>query len=371
MRIHPFLYALTAALALSACSQDEAQQQLTPKPIRLVSTLDQTPATRAFTALNIPNNTRVYVWADMINLSDSRRINYFNTWALTAKGDGTLESASTPVEVKFFPATNKLDLYAMSGSFSGFVFDTANELPTTRGLYHTVRSDQTAESSYYASDLLYSQVRGQVPVETAVQLPFYHMLSKVRVVLIPGTGDTTADKYGTVQLRNATVTLLNLETRAKLTPKKEAYTNAQFALQDNRATMIEVAPKTDEDDTDAVFKRDITMQTISATPNDEGNIATTSYGEAIIVPQEVPADKFIKVTLTDPGTGLTHDTFYRFASKFTFESGKQYQFQLTLDRIGDTYAIAPEIKDWAPEKNDSGDPVIRSSDFTGTIKGIY
>lgn len=366
MRIHPFLYALTAALALSACSQDEVQPDVQgPKAIRLVSSLDQAPATRAFNALNLPNKTQVYVWADMINLSDHQRTDYFNTWKLSADGAGALSSDDT----KFFPATNLLDMYAMSGSFSGYALNEYNGLPTG-GIYHTVRPDQRAESSFYASDLLYAQVRNQEPIAAPVELHFYHMLSKVRVVLIPGTGNTTDDKYDAALLRNATVTLLGLETRARFTPDKYV-TNEDFAKQATRAAMVEPAPKTSEDDEESIYKTDIVLQTVADVPNASGEILTTSYGEAIIVPQEVPADKFIKVTLTDPGTGLTHDTFYRFASKFTFESGKQYQFQLTLDRIGDTYAIAPEIKDWAPEKNDSGDPVIRSSDFTGTIKGIY
>ena len=359
MKKQLFIYMTMAALALAACSQDDtaptAERQI---PIRLNSSVEN-GMTRAYSATNLPNNRKVYVWSDMINLSDSRRINYFNCWSLTAKGDGTLEST----DVKFFPATNTLDLYAMTGTFSGYVFDSENLLPTTQGIYHTVSANQKTEGAYYASDLLYAQVRGQVPVEDAVTLPMYHMLSKVRVLLFPGNGDTTNDRYTVEQLRTATVKLLGVETRVKLTPSADGFTNAQFAEQANRATMVEVAPKTADDDEEYVSKHDIEMQTVAAVPNEEGEILSSSYGEAIIVPQVIPAGKFIEVSFADAGTGLTRQTYFRFDDDFTFESGKQYQFQLTVHRVGQTYTIRPQIvtaDDWKDEAAN------RPADFTGT-----
>ena len=337
-----------AALALTACTADEVKQQNAQQgqiPIRLTASLNDN-MTRAFTLDRIPKDTKVYVWADMINLSDSHRSEYFKGWELLAGvRPGELESD----DVKFFPATNVLDLYAMVGTFSGYSINTKNPLPTA-GIYHTVRDNQVSEGAYYASDLLYAQVRNQEPVAeaTGVELKFYHMLSKVRVVLIPGTGSTANDAYDNDLLKTATVTLLDLETRARFTPAKEV-AQLDFQQQATRAAMVAAAPKNANDAEDYQPRRDMVIATGVPAYDAEGKVVDSSYGDAVIVPQTVSAGEFIKVTLTDPGTGLTEDTYFCFDDDFTFESGKQYQFRLTLDRIGRTYSVTPTISDWTSE----------------------
>lgn len=355
------LYSIAmTALLLTACSSDDMTQQATqqPVPIRLTACIDGSATTRGYSSTNLRNNTKVYVWADMINLSDSRRTTYFRGWELKATATaGELKSD----EVKFFPATNVLDLFAMSGSFSGYSINSHNELPATDGLYHTVSTAQTSEGAYYSSDLLYAQVRNQEPVsqETGVELKFYHMLSKVRVVLIPGTGNTTDNKYDKDVLRTATVQLLNVLTRSRFTPRRDI-TDEDFAEQATRAAMLAEAPRTADDAEGYNPQTDITIGTGVA--DSKAAVDDASYADAIIVPQTVAAGQFIKVTLTDPGTGLEHSTYYRFANDFTFESGKQYEFCLTLDRIGESYEITPTISNWTAESENRPIDLIKGEE---------
>ena len=340
--------AAAVLLALAACSQDDAPAagQL---PIRLSSQVQESSVatTRGFNRINVPNGNNVYVWADMINLSDAKRSVYFNTWTLKANGEGGLQSD----DVKFFPATNVLDLFAMAGSFSGYSLNDKNALPIG-GINHTIRTDQRAEGAYYASDLLYTAVLGQEPIADKVELPLYHMLSKVQVVLIPGTGNTTDDNYDTDVLKTATVKLLGVETRARFTPNKSADVTDQQA----RAAMVVAVPKA-ENETEET-KHDISVETVAAVPSEQGTLPATSFGDAIIVPQTIKAGKFISVTLADPGTGLTHETFFRFDDDFTFESGKLYRFWLTVDRIGDTYSLTPTIANWSSDYKMEGDDKV-------------
>lgn len=350
------------ALVFTACSSDETKEQTAEGmiPININAVVEGADATRGFVNTNLPHNTKVYVWADMINISDNVRTEYFKGWELKATStNGARLMRETTSEAKFFPATNVLDMWAVVGNFSGYSINSQNSLPVSPAfIYHTVRDDQTTAAAYYGSDLLYSQVRNQEPVDAmeGLTMKFYHMLSRVRVVLIPGHGDTTNDDYSNETLRNATVTLLDLETRAKFTPVKGVSMDdfAGTTGQPTRAAMITTAPKNVDDAPDYEPRRDITISTGVAAYNTTSKtceVTNDSYGDAIIVPQTVSAGNFIKVTFEDQGTGLTHDTYFRFADDFTFEGGKQYQFKLTLDRIGETYSITPTISAWTAEEN--------------------
>lgn len=354
MKKYVFLLLAATALAFTACSSDDVaeQAQQGAVPICLNASVDGNSQTRGFTSTSLYNNTKVYVWADMINLSDNIRTEYFKGWRLKATtSNGERLVLDQGSETKYFPATNALDMYAMVGNFSGFVINNQNSLPVSPGfIYHTVNTDQSTEADYYESDMLYGQVRDQEAVLAAVgvDLKLYHMMSRVRVVLIPGNGNSTNDAYGNTLMYTATVKLLDVETRAKFTPARQISMD-NFALQATRAAMVELAPKGVDDDENYVSKHDISIATGVASYDSGNHITDNSYGDAIIPPQTIPAGKFIQVTLTDTGTDLTHDTFFRFDSDFTFESGKQYQFQLTLDRIGETYSIQPTITAWTSE----------------------
>jgi len=344
-----------AALCLAACSTDDTAEQpvVGQTPICIKAVLDDGNTTRAYTSSAFRNNKIVYVWADMIDISTNAKTEYFNAWELRATNTaGQLQANSA---VKFYPATNLLDMYAMAGTFSGYSLNAYNGLPTG-GIYHTVSDNQTGEAAYYNSDLLYAQLKSQQPVEdeTGVTMRFYHLLSKVRVVLIPGTGNTSINAYNNQVLRNATVKLLNVHTRVKFSPSKNV-SMEDFATDPSvRAGMITLAPKNDNDAVDYNPQRDVTLATGVAAFDTNNDVTDDSYGDAIIVPQTFTVTpenegKFIQVTLTDPVTNQTHDTYFRFANNFTFESGKQYQFILTLDRIGDTYSVTPTISSWTSE----------------------
>ena len=335
---------VVALAAFYGCSSEDSHKQKQSHtiaeqlPIKLGSSLGD--ETRSNTATNLINGDTVWVWTDMINGATQAVGEYFKAWALKANGVGglaTLQAGNT----KLFPATNVLNFYAMVGNFGKVtegertglpMIDAENDpLPTT-GIRHTVMSDQTTPEAYYKSDLLYAVVKNQEPISSAVILPFKHLLSRVQVVLVAGNGMTAADLSG------ATVKLLNLTRQVTLTPDK----NGDFSSQATLATMLSIPMNAQTGDilmtTNVIAKTDVTAAA------DQGS---TVYADAIVVPQTIAKGaKFIQVDYKD------RTTYYRIPSgdndnPLAIESGKQYRFRLTANRIGETFEFTPvTVEEW-------------------------
>lgn len=82
---------------------------------------------------------------------------------------------------------------------------------------------------------------------------------------------------------------------------------------------------------------DMTLGQKTCTDFAAGNV---DYNEAILVPQDM-ASKTLTFSLKDGGT-LT----YTIPTNTTFESGKKYQYHITLDLTGIT--VTSSIEDWDP-----------------------
>lgn len=302
------------ALALAGCSNDESGMDNGPVELRLTSGV--TVQTRAYTATQsttISNGEVVSVWVDDAGTTTS---SLYEAVQLTANGSNGFTG-----DAMYFPGTgNNINIYAVHGNFTT-PFNEGNDFPTS-GAEYKVEADQSNvdnKTNYIKSDLLYAYEKGVARNgnPTSVGLTFYHMLSKLELAIKTGNGAPELATSDAVKLNDVTL-------NGTFMPS----TTATMSEQSNRAAMLSVAA------TSSTGNMTLGQQTCTDFESD------VVYNEAILVPQDM-ADKTLTFKLEDGGT-LT----YTIPTSTTFESGKKYQYHITLDLTGIT--VTSNIEDWEP-----------------------
>lgn len=285
------------ALAFASCSNNEdwnvAGQDA---EIRLSSGIVSSRA--ATQATQLVSGEVVYAWLD--NMVGEQPVEVIKAWKLKADNSDKLIGESA----QFFPeGVSSLKAYAIHTNAS---FENGLSLPDK--ITHSILADQKETANYVKSDLLYS-IKDEVKKGETNALTFYHMLSKVEIKLIPGDGFT---KEG---LENAKVSILGTKPVATLTLDK-AKTETGLSDLSVRNGIVEA----------------------SGTPAPI-SIATKldDYAEAVIVPQSVQGD-FIQLELADLAL------IYKLDTEKNFESGKKYQFDITVKKTG--LKVTATITDW-------------------------
>lgn len=303
------------ALAMTGCSNDENEEMDNWNgEIRLSSGV--AVQTRANTqAEQIQSGETVYAWVDKATTGES----YINAWTLTAQGNGSFTGSS-----KYYPTDGStLDFYAMHGNFVSSTF-TENETEFPEFMFiHSVTDDQSGAENYAKSDLLYAVTKGVTRSSSAVNLEFYHMLSKVEVALKSGDGKP--------DLTGATVTIEGTKLNARFFARKDKNMSDRY----DRANMI-------------VAQGDPTPIKIRTAITEDNFSTDTQYAEAVLVPSDrAIADKttFIKVKLQNDATFS-----YKIDGPLTLESGMKYTYKITVNQSG--LSVSSEIKNWetAPDK---------------------
>ena len=311
-RIKLLSMAALAATVLASCNKhDEPVTSNEPVAIRLSSGLQVEPLTRAAherTAANKFNNGEV-AYAYVYDATAGSTITDGNGNQLTADGNGNFTQATQ----MYFPTSgSNVDIYA---TYPGAY------VPGTQ-ITFTVENDQTDLADYLASDLLYAGTKGIAKTSSAIDLTFYHLLTKVRVALLPGYGLNASDISG------ATVTIENTKLSAEFTPAKATVSSAALA-----GTLAATAsPGT------------ITVASDASTNFENGII----YNDAVIIPQNVASGAtFIKVTLAN-GAELV----YNLTAEKDFEGGMVYNYHITVNLTGLT--VKGTIADWDPQGSVAG-----------------
>ncbi|GHT76009.1 hypothetical protein AGMMS50262_13050 [Bacteroidia bacterium] len=294
-----------AAIALSivtiSCNTNvEPEMDDSKVELRLASGVEvqKAPQLRAaFAGSNtqIPNGQTVHVWVDETGGSQM----YANN-TLTATGGGGFTGGTS----MFFPQSGgNVDIYAVHTNAVLTSYPTA-------ALTHTVSTDQTALPGYAPSDLLYAKKTNVARTTAAVQLTFYHLLSKLQVAIVLGNGLAPADIAG--------VTIGGTKLSADFTLAKATAPDA-------------IAITASGTDGDITIGADIST-------NFAGGI---QYNDVIIVPQTVAeGTAFITVHLVAGG-----DLVYKIpAGGITFESSKKYEYQITANLTGLT--LTSTITNW-------------------------
>ena len=326
-----------SALALAACSSgsvsDEGPTEEQPMEIRLSTGLDA--QTRTYTPTQstaVADGQTVYAWADdhvnKTNSSDHAGdiADYLKGWTLTSSG-----SSLTGSKQYYSAAGNNLDVYAVHGTFNNAVTEGATAWAAfTSGLTHTVAAAQNTGSAYLDSDLLYAVALNLARQSTPHTLTFKHLLSKIEVYVIAGSGISVSDITG------ATVTIQSMLPTAEVTLSKAAATSSVITAS---GTPVDISPK-------------VTTSTSETLTIGTETKQVPAFAEAIIVPQKYDTNRdgtgtgmhLIKIVLPN-GTSLETPI-----GTYSFEQGKRYAYNLTVS--AKEIRLQGEITDW------TGDPAI-------------
>jgi hypothetical protein len=257
---------LAAAMALTACSQDEADIQ--PSALtqgNVISLTSQVAATRAAsdpqtTALSTSNKVGVYVSSSSSTLYNNVEHSVGDAGALTATTtmNYPTEDGATVNIYAYAPYASSLEL-SSDNAFS-------------------VSTDQSAESGYLASDLVYASKTGQASTSDAVSLTFAHKLSQLQIVI---------QNDANINLTNASVYVTGTKIATTFNPS-----TGTVGAASGDATAIKAA-----------------------------NISAASTVYAIVVPQDIAANtELVKITTSDK------TYIAKLTSAVTFAAGKAHSF---------------------------------------------
>lgn len=291
------IFAAIAALALTACSNDDEIKVGGDNAILLTSSLN-VAETRAATdiqtsAFDAGENVDVYITE---HNGGNNPTTYPQPIEYTTGAGGALTVGTQ----YYYPTSgNGVNIYAL--------------YPATAetGKLFTIAEDQSTEANYKASDLMYGKpVANPVsPSANAVDIKFTHLLSKVTINLIAGENVTSLD--------GAKVELLGVKPSTTLTADINGYS---ITAASGNATPITVMTATE----------------------------TVTSGSAIIVPQTLP-EMFLQVTLG--GATLTGKLS---TGEPTLVAGNEYTYDITVNMRGGALEIEGSITPWDDGGTNSG-----------------
>ena len=291
------ILAAIAALALTACSNDDEVKVGGDNAILLTSSLN-VAETRAATdiqtsAFDAGETVDVYI-------TENNGGNNPTTYPQPIEYSTAAGGALTVGTQYYYPTSgNGVNIYAL--------------YPTTTkaGELFTIKDDQSTDANYKASDLMYGKPASNPvsPSANAVDIQFSHLLSKVTINLIEGVNVTSLD--------GAKVELIGVKPSTTLTASKDG---CSIGAASGTATSITVMTATE----------------------------TVTSGSAIIVPQTLP-EMFLQVTIGDAvmtgklSTGAP-----------TLTAGNAYTYDITVNMRGGALEIEGSITPWKDGGTNSG-----------------
>lgn len=303
-----------AVLALGACSKEEQGGTSADGRTELRLTSGIEAATRGDVQnTEIAAGEKVYAW-----VSDAgTKAALYNAEELTAQAGGGL-AGSTPM---YFPQTRgDVNIRALHGTFAAGAIE-AGQTAFPASVGFTVAEDQSAGGdAYVKSDLLYAASDDVARTKSAVQLKFYHMLSKLELKIVKSAEITDAITK---------VTLDGVAVGGTFTPAAAA----DLTQQTVRAAMIVAGEQTST----------MTLGTVMT----DGS----STNDAIVVPQSI-GGKTMTFELQSGGKLV-----YTIPEGKKFESGKKHVYTVTLKGTG--LSVESTIEPWnGSEEEVEGDATL-------------
>lgn len=292
------IFAAIAALALTACSNDDEIKVGGDNAILLTSSLN-VAETRA--ATNIQTSAFDAGETVDVYITEHNGGNNPTTYPQPIEYTTGAGGALTVGTQYYYPTSgNGVNIYALYPT------------KTKAGELFTIKEDQSADDNYKASDLMYGKPATNNPVSpsaNAVDIQFSHLLSKVTINLKPGVNVTSLD--------GAEVKLLGVKPSTTLTAGINGH-----SITDASGTAIP-----------------ITVMTATE---------TVTSGSAIIVPQTLP-EMFLQVTLG--GATLTGKLS---TGAPTLVAGNAYTYDITVNMRGGALEIEGSITPWTDGGTNSG-----------------
>ena len=284
MRKSYFLLA-ASALMIAACSNDESGNQSvqSPEVISLSATVNGGMRASGDNLQNAQFVSGKEIFVEAYKTGESTA--YAKDVYTTQDASGTLSGPLT------YPATGEnIDICAY--------YPASVKSSTTS---FTIQENQSSESGYQNSDLMYADKLENKVKGSTHELTFNHALSKIIVNIVAGTGVDDAD-------------ITTLVSAVKI---KNTQPTAGFVITNGAPGTI----------------------TESGETTDINITGTKTSNEGIIVPQTVAAGVFITVTYNG------NDYNYELTADKKFEPGHKYTYTLTL-RAGGISLKSLKINNW-------------------------
>ncbi len=280
-------------MAMTGCSQDEPEQQATKQEARKMILTSDVAQTRSISqniqSSQLSNGNTVGV----VVTDESGAILSDNT-KITADGDGGF----TYDKDLFWPVEGKAGIYAYAPYQDGWK-DKFGENYT-----FTVAADQTTDSGYLSSDLLYGTPTNGNPIaqsESAVAITFQHKLVKININL---------KNHSETDLGGSTVRLQNVANTATFNLK-----TGELGSSSGKATIKAATFATD---------------------------ATTYSCSAIIMPQNLTAGSEYLGVVLKSGDMLTA----KLNNGMELVGGKTYNFTVSVGVGGADMTVTSALTDW-------------------------
>lgn len=170
-----------AAIVLAACTQMENPSE-SNVPITL--TYSTVAATETKAAQNLNEGTFASGESVKVRISNTGADSWTD-YTFTTAAAGAM---TAPDPAPYYPAgSQKIDIVAY--------------YPATAGTSFSVATDQTADASYKASDLMFASVTNQAKQAEAVNLVFSHKMAKLNVNITAGTGVSSITKVNILNVK--------------------------------------------------------------------------------------------------------------------------------------------------------------------------
>ena len=288
-----YLILAAAAMTMVACNNDENSHKAVPNDglIHLTaSVIAGHGVTRASATSNLQNSVFVEGKEIFVEAYETGEATPYDDDIYVTGAAGTLSTGEL-----HYPANNhNVDLCAF------YPGDDINSNSTV----FSVQTNQSTESGYQASDLMYATKLTNKGSNATHNLVFNHALTKIVVNLVPGAGIT-----------NSNITTSPGVSAVKLNNTKP---NAQLSIANGVITASKASSGSAAD--------------INITGNGTSNVG-------IIVPQQVAAGDFITITYN------SNDYTYSLPAAKTFAAGSVYTFNLELS-MGEVTLQSTSITDW-------------------------
>lgn len=288
-----FFLSLAALLCLASCSSSDNGTEPTPEPAKIPINISMNVWTRVTdTAYETGDKVGIYVVNNEGSSSTALQPsgNYVDNMCFTCAGSWTPDS-----EIYWKDETTKADFYCYypygkPADIAAYPF--------------SVKSDQSLQADYKASEFLWGKATGISPTASAVPIITNRSMSNMLIYVTPGKGFTEE----TLAAATKSVRICNVKA------------SATVDLRTGVATATGVATE--------------------IVPYNEG-----TYYRALLVPQTV-ADGSNLITITVDGVD------YTLAKGFTFKANTQHKFTVTVNKASSGVDIG--IGDWEIDETDNG-----------------
>lgn len=303
-----------SALLFASCSNDEQDLNSGATELHIssgvITLLKSAVNTQEST---IANGEKVSLWVNDATTANA----LYKANQLTANGSNGFSHGTA----MYFPQTgNAVDIYAIHGKFSP-AFASGDAFPSSAVSYSVESNQSILEGATFTnSDLLYAYSKNvsRNGNPTTASLTFYHMLSKLELAIKIGNGAPFLAASNAITLGSN-----NVIVDGEFTPSA----TATMTSQTDRAAMLTAGTSRATIQLGQLISSDFTAVNVI-------------YNEAIFAPQDM-SGKVLTFTLSNGG-----QLKYTIPANTMFESGKKYQYQITLNLTG--LQVTSSIADWDP-----------------------